>query len=371
MVIRYIIIFSATLLTLAATLFIVLVIISPGKPKVLTDNNDNYLKKGISEKTYVQIGGIKQGMFVRSKNIENPVWLFVHGGPCFSEYFLVERYPTGLEDFFTVCYWEQRGCGISYTHGLSLESINLEQLSNDLLDVTNYLRRRFKKEKIYILAHSGGTSFAIRSVADNPELYHAYIGVAQITSQSESEKLSYQYMVGEYASREESAKLKEFKKYPILDDDKYLPSYFSSLLRDESMHELGIGTMRRMKSVISGVFLPVWSCRAYTLKEKFNIWKSKLKFINKSKIKEQILALDLTSEISRIDIPVYFFSGRYDMTVNKELSSSFLQGIEAPVKGFYTFDKSAHSPMFEEPERFLKIMIRDVLNKRADLADKQ
>lgn len=369
MVIKYIVIFSATLFTLVATIFIVLVIISPGKPKALTDNNSENLKTSISEKIRVQIGGIRQGMFIRSKNIENPVLLFVHGGPCFSEYFLVEKYPTGLEDYFTVCYWEQRGCGISYTQEISLESINLKQLSIDLVDVTNYLRRRFKKEKIYILAHSGGTSFALKTVSENPELYNAYIGVAQITSQAESEKISYQYMTGEYASRGDSAKLKEFKKYPILDEDNYLPSYFGSLLRDESMHELGVGTMRRMKSVISGVFLPVWGCRAYTIKEKFNIWKSKLKFINKSTLKEQILALDLPSEISRIDIPVYFFSGRYDMTVNKDLSSSFLRTLQAPVKGFYTFEKSAHSPMFEEPERFLTIMTRDVLNNRVDLAD--
>ncbi|MEA5005723.1 MAG: alpha/beta hydrolase [Rikenellaceae bacterium] len=371
MVIRYILIFSATLFTLVATIFIVLFIISPGKPKVLTDNKGNYLKTSISEKIHVQIGGISQGMFVRSKNIENPVLLFVHGGPCFSEYFLVEKNPTGLEDYFTVCYWEQRGCGISYTQEISLESITLKQMSNDLIDVTNYLRRRFKKKKIYILAHSGGTAFAIRTVSENPELYNAYIGVAQITSQAESEKHSYQYMVDEYSSRGDSAKLKEFKKYPILNDDNYLPSYFGSRLRDESMHELGIGTMRRMKSVISGVFLPVWGCRAYTLKEKFNIWKSKLTFINKSTIKEQILNLDLPSEISRIDIPVYFFSGRYDMTVNKDLSSSFLQSIQAPVKGFYTFKKSAHSPMFEESGRFLMIMTRDVLNKTVNLADKQ
>ncbi len=68
MVIKYIVIFSATLFTLVATIFIVLVIISPGKPKALTDNNSKDLKTSISEKIRVQIGGIRQGMFIRSKN---------------------------------------------------------------------------------------------------------------------------------------------------------------------------------------------------------------------------------------------------------------------------------------------------------------
>ena len=41
----------------------------------------------------------------------------------------------------------------------------------------------------------------------------------------------------------------------------------------------------------------------------------------------------------------------------------------APVKGFYTFERSAHSPMFEEPERTLTIIRDDVLTGGARLAD--
>ena len=38
-------------------------------------------------------------------------------------------------------------------------------------------------------------------------------------------------------------------------------------------------------------------------------------------------------------------------------------------KGFYTFGHSAHSPMFEEPERTLKVLLTDVLVGATDLAD--
>jgi hypothetical protein len=40
------------------------------------------------------------------------------------------------------------------------------------------------------------------------------------------------------------------------------------------------------------------------------------------------------------------------------------------VKGFYTFEKSAHSPLFEEPEKMGLIIKEDVLQGKADLADK-
>ncbi len=64
-----------------------------------------------------------------------------------------------------------------------------------------------------------------------------------------------------------------------------------------------------------------------------------------------------------------FFSGRYDLTVNKDLSKEYLEKIEAPVKGFYTFNESAHSPMYEEPQRLKEILINDVLNRSTTLAD--
>jgi hypothetical protein len=44
--------------------------------------------------------------------------------------------------------------------------------------------------------------------------------------------------------------------------------------------------------------------------------------------------------------------------------------LDAPVKGFYTFEESAHSPMFEEPERTISILLDDVLNGTNDLADR-
>ena len=361
---------SLALLSFLVALFVFLLIVSPGKPKPLTDLNHQPIEGSISEKLFLNIGGVQQGMFIRGKNVNNPVLLFVEGGPSFSEYFLVDKYPTGLEDYFTVCYWEERGGGISYTPQVTLESLNLEQFATDAIELANYLRGRFKKEKIYIMAHSGGTAFAIQAAARFPQLFHSYIGVSQIARQAESEKLAYQYMIDQYSSGDNSKMVAEFKKYPILENDSLLVPYFNSVLRDKAMHELGIGTMHNMKSIIRGVFFPVWICKGYTLKEKFNIWYSKFSFISRSKLREQILNSDLTVKVPKIEIPVYFFSGKYDLTVNHDLAKEYLKKIESPVKGFYTFDNSAHSPIFEEPGRFLEIIVKDVLNQTTILADK-
>ena len=167
--------------------------IEPRKATPFLDENGRSLAGSISEKMFVDINGVQQGMFIKSKDATHPVLLYLHGG--MPDYFLAQRYPTGLEDHFTVVWWEQRGSGISYSANDPREQITLEQLISDTVEVTNYLRHRFEKEKIYLMGHSGGTFIGIQAAAQAPELYYAYIGMAQMSNQLQSERLAYEYMV--------------------------------------------------------------------------------------------------------------------------------------------------------------------------------
>ncbi|MBE0661197.1 MAG: alpha/beta hydrolase [Bacteroidales bacterium] len=351
------------------SLLVYLILISPGKPEAFKDEQGNILLGSISEKVFVRIGGTKQGMYIRSKNVNNPVLLFVHGGPGFPNYFLFEKYNPGLEEFFTVCYWEQRGGGLSYDPELSIESMTLEQLSYDAIEVSNYLRERFVKEKIYLLAWSGGTTIALPAISKAPELFHAYIAMGQISRQRESERMAYNFMLKHYTELNNQQSVLRLKKFNDLKTESDVISFYNSLTRDKLMHELGIGTMRNMKSVFKDIFLPVWTCRAYTLREKFNIWKSKIKFLPKTNLKNETLITDFFEAYPKIDVPIYFMSGKYDLTVNVDLSKAYCNHLNAPLHGFYTFENSAHGPLFEEPKRFMEILEKDVLRFKTTLAD--
>ncbi len=342
---------------------------SPGEPEGFIDKNGNRLEGSLSEKIFVSIGGVKQGMFIRSKNLDNPVLLFVHGGPGFPNYFLIEKYDPGLEDYFTVCYWEQRGGGLSYTPEVTTESMTLEQLASDAIEVTNYLRDRFRKEKIFVLAWSGGTAIALPAVAKSPELFHAYIAMGQLTRQRQSEKIAYEFMLNQFTEKNDRRSVLKLKKFNHLKTESDLISFYNSATRDQLMHGLGIGTMRSMKSVFRDIFLPVWTCKAYTLREKYNIWKSKMMFLPTTNLKNETLTTDFPDTFPEIEIPVYFISGKYDLTVNVDLSKAYYRSLKAPLKGFYTFVNSAHGPLFEEPEKFREILEKDVLQSGKSMAD--
>ncbi|MBE0655298.1 MAG: alpha/beta hydrolase, partial [Bacteroidales bacterium] len=249
----------------------------------------------------------------------------------------------------------------SYTPEVTMESMTLEQFASDAIEVTNYMRKRFKKDMIYIMAWSGGTPIALSAVAKAPELFHAYIAMAQITRQSESERIAYDYMLKWLSERNDQRSIKELKKYKDLETESDLVSFFNSGTRDYLMHKMGIGTMRSMKSVFRDIFVPVWTCRAYTLREKFNIWKSKLLFLPGTGLKTQALTKDFFVAYPELALPVYFMCGKYDLTVNIDLTRDYYNRLNAPLKGFYIFGNSAHGPLFEEPERFREILVNDVL----------
>lgn len=328
-----------------------------GKPIPFTDDNGNPLKGSISEKIFVKINGIEQGMFIKGKDKTQPVLLFLHGGPGMPEYAVSRKYPVVLEDLFTVCWWEQRGAGLSYNGEIPLKTMTFDQLISDVIEVTNYLRNRFKQEKIYLMAHSGGTFIGIQAAAQAPELFYAYIGMSQITNQLESEKLAYNYMVEQFTKSGDKKMLEKFEKYPVTEIN--TPSYY--IMRDAPMHKLGIGTTRQMKSVISGVFWPVMLNREYTFSEKINIWRGKSFTTKTAGLWQKLVVSDLTKKVQKLEIPVYLFHGIYDYTTSYTLAKDYFEKLEAPQKSFYTFKHSAHSPLFEEPERMQNILSEDVI----------
>jgi pimeloyl-ACP methyl ester carboxylesterase len=360
---RMLLMLFATIFGLMLIVTGILFLISNGKPEPFKDEHGNHLEGSISEKIFVTIGGVKQGMFIQSKSINNPVLLYLHGG--IPDYFLTRNYPTGLEDDFTVVWWEQRGSGLSYSTSIPKETMNLDQMISDTEELTNYLRSQFGKEKIYLMGRSGGSFFGIQAAARAPELYHAYIGVGQMSDHLQSERLAYEYILEKYREAGNRKMLRKLEASPVTD----IIPYGYLKLRDQVMHNLGIGTTRNMNSIITGMFIPSLTFREYSLKEKFSLWRGKSQS-GVHPLWDTMITTDLTQQVNEVNIPVYFFHGIHDYTVSYTLAKKYFEALHAPLKGFYTFEQSAHSPIFEEPDRVKEIIENDILNGKTSLADK-
>lgn len=303
---------------------------------------------GIGEKVFVEIGGVTQGMIIKGNNLRNPVLLFLSCGPGIPEYFLEYKYPSFLADEFVVCFWDWRGTGLSYSESVPPESMTRSRFLEDTFEVTEYLRSRFGRNKIFLAAHSFGTSVGIQAAAEHPELYNAYIAVSQIADQASSEKIAYEYMVSFCEKTGKKRLLRRLKDNPLGNE-----SYFSSGTRDKAMHSLGIGTARKMKSVVTGIFFPSLRMTDYSMNERLNIWRGK-SFVNRTM--ENLFSFSSFETVKSVDIPVCFLAGKYDFTCSYELQKEYFEFLESPEKFFCPFENSAHSPIFEEPGKAAEII---------------
>lgn len=341
---------------------------SLGKMPLFYDDNGNVIPGSISEKIHIDIDGAEIGLLITGKNTSNPVLLFLGGGPGIPEYLLEYLYPSKLAEEFVVCYLEYRGTSISYSSDMDADSLTTDRYLSDVAAVTEYLRNRFSQEKIYLMGHSFGTFIGIQAAFEHPEFYHAYIAMSQIVDQLDSEVISYQFLLDQYRKRNDSKMVDEFEKYQIVSSDSAYREYCVSSLRDNAMHDLGIGTTHSMSSVITGIFLPSLRCKVYTPLERINIWRGK-KFAENSPVGSDRMLFNAYSEVPSLEIPIYFFGGIYDYTCCYSLQKNYYDMIRAPLKGFYTFENSAHSPLWEEPERAIKILVQDIILWREHTAN--
>ena len=71
-------------------------------------------ENSISTLEQVEINGSGHEIMIRGKDKNNPVIIFVHGGPGTSEIPYAQKYQKLLEEKFTVVNYDQRGSGKSY-----------------------------------------------------------------------------------------------------------------------------------------------------------------------------------------------------------------------------------------------------------------
>lgn len=147
--------------------------------------------RGVDESQYVQIGGIDQFISIRGEDRNNPVILFLHGGPANAQSpFLQEFVPW--EKYFTVVNWDQRGSGKTYgkngpaTPGMDTPAAALDRLTADAIEVAEYASRRLHKTKIILVGHSWGAILGLNVVKRRPKLFYAFVATGLPVSWKQS-----------------------------------------------------------------------------------------------------------------------------------------------------------------------------------------
>ncbi len=309
----------------------------------------------VAELRRIIIGGVEQWMLIRGDNRNNPLLLLVHGGPGAAQIGFNRHYQQELEKQFIVVNWDQRGAGLSYSKKIPAETMNIAQFLEDLQEVSIFLKKEFQKEKIYLIGHSWGSIIGMLAVNNYPEHYFHYFGVSQVVSMSKAEALSYDLLLVRAVEQNHEQAIKKLKQIgrPPWDHLK------SDRVHQKYLEILGGGISHDGK-LVRDFAMKLIKSKEYTLFDVVRHMNGQL-FSMKKMIKE-LREFDLSNEVKKVKVPVTLMMGKYDLTVPHQPTKEFFDQLQAPRKEWVCFEQSAHSPNYEEQDRFTQEIIRTINN---------
>lgn len=304
-------------------------------------------ENSISELGKVDINGVSLEVMIRGNDKNNPVLIFVHGGPCCSEIPYVRKYQKNLEKDFTIVHYDQRGSGKSYKFGEDYSAVTVSTHAGDLIALTEYVKEYLEKEQVILIGHSYGTYISALAVEQRPDLYQAYVGIGQMSDTVESELNSLEKCIyeAENAGNEEDAEyLKSLEpaisKGETITPRSYVRKYgFAARKINEDADYL--------KAYLFGT--------EYNLSDAIRLWTASIKY--QDSLIQEALSNPITDVVTEINIPVYFVMGKYDGMTSPEAAENYLHSLTGEgAKEFIVFDESAHYPQFEEEDKFYQWM---------------
>ncbi len=340
-------------------LLLLAVILKPGyTPKIKFDGEVKE-EKCIAELTKIKLGGSEQWILIRSENIDNPIILFVHGGPGTSQLTLIRKNTQELEKYFTVVNWDQRGAGKSYNAIKDKSRMNLEQFVSDLNELSEYLLKCFNKRKLILVGHSWGSAISMFAVSQQPELYSAYIGIGQISNVLQSEKISYEWTLQQASKANDASSV---KKLTEMGNPPYTGDWLRKFLTQRRILGKYGGEFYGSKIGAFGVVIKnlIFSAE-YIFIDWINFFRGIIESVKL--LTPELLKVNLFEQVPELKVPVWFMLGRHDYEVPSVLSVKYFDALQAPEKTLCWFENSSHMPNTEERELFNQILVEKVLNK--------
>lgn len=306
---------------------------------------------GIDKVETLSIGGVNQSILIQGYSRDNPVLLFLHGGPSMPipgvsgrgvDYALVTC-TQELVKHCTVVFWDQRGTGRSYSRTISAESMHVEKYVEDALEVTDYLRSVLGKEKIHLVGHSWGTLLGMQLIIRYPERYATYSAFSQMVSWMENDKLCYKWLM-EKADTENNLRMRKalstLGEPPYHGGLKQWGELRKWLMRNKSMfHSTNDGLSPTMGSLLRMIL----SSPDYKLKDVYHSMVSGFKLAYNERFLSEIQQIDYRTDGCSLSVPVQFIHGRHDRHVMPSLVEQYYRDLDAPLgKRLLWSEQSSH-----------------------------
>ena len=305
--------------------------------------------KGIDEGSYVNIGGIEQWITIRGEDRSNPVLLFLHGGPGDVTNPWSFAFFAPWERYFTVVQWDQRGAGrtLRKTGEAVASTMTVARMTQDGIELAEYLRKHLGKDKIIVVGHSFGTILELGMVRAKPELFYAYVGTGQVADEAKNYSAAYDALLQKAQATGDQQAIEDLKRVGP-------PPYKSSE---------GYGVQRKWSNKFEGSYEFLYGTTGLALVAP----GGSIQDLNDD-FDGQILADVLVPQTKSMgqaelglesSLPMFVFEGEEDFTTPTALARQYVESMKAPRKEFVTIS-GGHFAVFTHSDQFLQELVKRV-----------
>lgn len=306
-------------------------------------------KRLIHIEEYALINGINQYLFHSGTKYDNPVMLFLHGGPGASEALFAHVFQAKWEDIYTVIHWDQRGTGKTLIKNPD-KYPTIDLMLKDLFEVIQYLKKKYNKQKIILLGHSWGSVLGSVFIKQYPEEIAYYVGVGQVIGMIENERVGYEKVRSLILQASDKKSLKKLEAIGDYPGEKFDSSFMKKCGRVRRIQ----GKYNLAMKISLFFCVAIFKSPIFKLSDIFAMVKASK--ANKG-VLEYLYAFDLKSQLAEYKVPIYYILGKDDWQTPYVIAEKYLNKIQAPDKKLYLIPNAGHMTMIDQPQLFFDALL--------------
>lgn len=313
----------------------------------------------IAEELFVPIGGIEQWVAIRGHDRSRTPILFLHGGPCEAESPFLSLFAP-WEERYVVAQWDQRGTGKTFGKSGTPSNMTMEQMTQDAIEVTQYVLSRLKAHKLILVGFSWGAALGLNVIRSKPELFHAFVG----TGQPISGKDIFESMRSSAVARAEAAgdvqAVAELKRFTVSDftDMTKLNTFFkwTAPFPNPGPDWDFIG---KLFALLGSPEKPASAAAADFFASNPRPDDPATHPVCLQKLVPYSFEFDARAGGYDLPVPYFVIQGRNDPRCPPEVAREFVSQVHAPAKNFTVID-GGHFACLSNPTGFLNALDSDV-----------
>lgn len=282
----------------------------------------------------VELNGVPQWILIRGRP-DKPIILFLHGGPGMPVMFLAHAFQHLLESDFLVVQWDRRGAGKTYPKTRDPAFLRTGQEVADAVELIHLLTQRYGQRRVIVVGHSYGSYLGVAFLQQHPELVRAYVGVGQVSCDSGTEAAIQDAWLRQQA---------------VAAGDQDTLAQIGAAHWDRESALFRYGAVVTKWTSVAPMILTGLASSEYSLSDAMNVQRA-VAFTHRNFVYDGPTR-PLDQSVHALKSPIYLFEGRRDLVAPTSCASQLFDEITAPHKQWVWFERSAHFPFLEEPEKF-------------------